>query len=619
MPSLLCLDLGTSAAKAALLTLDGTTRAQASSGYPTVVTADGGAEQDPADWLRAARDAIAQLLHGTDEKPVALSITGQMQDLVLLTDGDPAPAILYSDTRAVAEAAEIGTILRREGRDSAGADWDQITGNEQDATSCAAMFRRLSRISPEVVGRARGVVFGPAGHLVHALGLGAWCDVTTASATGLLDARTRRWSDRIACAAGLSRAMLPELTRATGQVVGRTDETAAELLGLPVGLPVILAPVDAGATTLGIVGLEAGDEYAYLGTSGWLAAVVPEARRAGDGAGRDGLGDEAFADGPVRSQRADVPASSQRADGLVSSLRTDELAAGVSHHLAIGGRDDSAASPSVSSVTSFPSTSSSSPSPCSSPSPSASPRTLRISALRAAGAAAEWAREALLSGITPEEADEQLEHREAEHGRGPTGLLALPSIHGERYPVREPDLRAAIIGMGPSTAAIDMYAAVLEGVAHALAHAAVESAAGTSGSAVGAAPTPPASPVSPASPASLIPPASLTPPASPAVSPSAPRPLAVAGGGAASEPWLRILADVMGRPMRVVEDADAALLGCALAAADALQLEHTMRPLAEREGGRIVDPDPSAVRRHARFSRGHRALYRAIAEVGVLR
>ncbi|MGO3315362.1 MAG: FGGY family carbohydrate kinase, partial [Brachybacterium tyrofermentans] len=85
MPSLLCLDLGTSAAKAALLTLDGTTRAQASSGYPTVVTADGGAEQDLADWLRAARDAIAQLLHGTDEKPVALSITGQMQDLVLLT------------------------------------------------------------------------------------------------------------------------------------------------------------------------------------------------------------------------------------------------------------------------------------------------------------------------------------------------------------------------------------------------------------------------------------------------------------------------------------------------------------------------------------------------------
>ncbi|MGO2584895.1 MAG: FGGY-family carbohydrate kinase, partial [Brachybacterium tyrofermentans] len=419
--------------------------------------------------------------------------------------------------------------------------------------------------------------------LVHALGLGAWCDATTASATGLLDARTRRWSEPVARAAGLSRAMLPELTRATGQIVGRTDETSAELLGLPVRMPVILAPGDAGATTLGIVGLDAGDEYAYLGTSGWLAAVVPEARRAGDGAGREGLGDEAFVGGPV------------------SAPRTDELAPGVSHHLAIGGRDDSVASPSVSS---FPSTSSSSPSPCSPPSPSASPRTLRISALRAAGVAAEWARGALLSGITPEEADELLEHREAEHGRGPTGLLALPSIHGERYPVREPDLRAAIIGMGPSTGAIDMYAAVLEGVAHALAHAAVESAAAASGSAVDAGPASPASPASPLS---------------PAVSSSASRPLAVAGGGASSEPWLRILADVMGRPMRVVEDADAALLGCALAAADALQLEHTMRPLAEREGGRTVDPDPSAVRRHARFRRGHRALYRAVAEVGALR
>lgn len=590
MPSLLCLDLGTSAAKAALLTLDGTTRAQASSGYPTVVTTDGGAEQDPADWLRAARDAIAQLLHGAGEEPVALSITGQMQDLVLLTEGEPDPAILYSDTRAVAAAAEIRTILRREGTGPTDADWDRITGNEQDATSCAAMFRRLSRTSPEVVGRARGVVFGPAGYLVHALGLGAWCDATTASATGLLDTRTRRWSDPVARAAGLRRAMLPELTRATGQIVGRTDETSAELLGLPVGLPVILAPGDAGATTLGIVGLEAGDEYAYLGTSGWLAAVVPEPRRRGDGAERDGPGDAAFVDDPTSD---------------------------VSYHLAIGGRDAaSAASPSVASRSSSPSASSpspsaasSSPSPSASPSPSSTPRTLRISALRAAGAAAEWARGALLAGITPEEADVLLERREAEHGRGPTGLLALPSIHGERYPMREPDLRAAIIGMGPSTEAIDMYAAVLEGVAHALAHAA-ESAVDMNGSAVGADSASPASPASPGS---------LTPPVSPAVSPSAPRPLAVAGGGAASGPWLRILADILGRPMRVVEDADAALLGCALAAADALQLEHTIRPLAERKDGRTVDPDPSAMRRHTRFSRSHRALYRAIAEVVALR
>ncbi|MGP4978329.1 FGGY family carbohydrate kinase [Brachybacterium tyrofermentans] len=598
MPSLLCLDLGTSAAKAALLTLDGTTRAQASSGYPTVVTADGGAEQDLADWLRAARDAIAQLLHGTDEKPVALSITGQMQDLVLLTEGDPAPAILYSDTRAVAEAAEIGTILRREGRDSAGADWDQITGNEQDATSCAAMFRRLSRISPEVVGRARGVVFGPAGHLVHALGLGAWCDVTTASATGLLDARTRRWSDPVARAAGLSRAMLPELTRATGQVVGRTDETAADLLGLPVGLPVILAPGDAGATTLGIVGLDEGDEYAYLGTSGWLAAVVPEARRDHEDAGSDGPRDAISPDGPRDAASPDGPAP------------------GISHHLALSGQDDSSApspspSPSPSSTSSFaPPSSWSFAFPSSPPSPS---RTLRISALLAAGAAAEWARGALLAGITAEEADDLLERREVEHGRGPTGLLALPSIHGERYPVREPDLRAAIIGMGPSTEAIDMYAAVLEGVAHALAHAAVESAAGVTGPVVGAALASPREPASPGEPASL---GDTALPGEPAF---APRPLAVAGGGAGSDPWMRILADVMGRPVRVVEEADAALLGCALAAADALQLEHTIRPLADRDSGRTMEPDPSAVRRHARFRRSHRALYLAVAEVGALR
>lgn len=531
MPSLLCLDLGTSAAKAALLALDGTTRAQVVRGYPTRTTADGGAEQDPADWVRAAREAITQLLGGADAELLALSITGQMQDLVLLTEGDPAPAILYSDTRAVAEVEEIRESLGREG-----VDWDRITGNELDATSCAAMFRRLSRTLPDAVGRARGVVFGPAGYLVHALGLGAWCDMTTASATGLLDARTRRWSEPVARAAGLDRAMLPELTGATGQILGRTDEAAAELLGLPAGLPVVLAPGDAGATTLGIVGLEEGDEYAYLGTSGWLAAVVSGTRR----------GEE-----------------------------------GTSHHLALGGRDDSS-----------------------------SARTLRISALLAAGAAAGWARGALLAGISPEEADDLLEQREAERGRGPTGLLALPSIHGERYPVRAPDLRAAIIGMGPDTGAIDMYAAVLEGVAHALAHALAESAADADADtdaedpAVGDAPARPAPP---------------EPPARPEEPGSSSRPLAVAGGGAASEPWMRILADVTGRPVRIIEHSDAALLGCAFAAADALDLEHTIRPLAEQGGGRRVEPEASAVRQHARLRRSHRALYQAVAEVGALR
>src|SRR5699024_6086913 len=124
------------------------------------------------------------------------------------------------------EADELRTALAAEGE-----DWDALAGNLQDASSCAAMFRRLARTSPEATAGARGITFGPAGHLAHVLGAGLHCDLTTASTTGLLDARTRDWSPAVARAAGIDAALLPRLTREVGTIVGRADDSARALLG----------------------------------------------------------------------------------------------------------------------------------------------------------------------------------------------------------------------------------------------------------------------------------------------------------------------------------------------------------------------------------------------------
>lgn len=530
MPFLLCLDLGTSGAKAALLDLHGAVRARADAAYPTRRAADGTAEQDPADWERAAREVITALLAEADGEQVAgLALTGQMQDLVPVVEpapdgAAPRPAILYSDTRAAAEAEELHQTLAADG-----ISWDELAGAVQDATSCAAMHLRLARTDPERLADLQGFVFGPAGHLVARMGFGLWCDPTTASTTGLFDARTRDWSPAVARAAGIDPAALPQLTRAAGEVVGRTGAAAEALLGLPVGLPVVLAPGDAGATTCGIVGLAPGDGYAYLGTSGWLATVLSSAPV-----------------GPVT---------------------------GTSHHLALGDPMQATRSRCAETGTG--------------PS-SGEGSVLRISALLAAGAAADWARTAFLGGIDPEQADALLVAREHEHGRAPTGLLALPSLLGERFPVRDAELRGAVLGMGPQTRGIDLYAAMLEGVAHALAHG-------------------------------------LEHPGSPqalgeghvrgVVPGQEPDPLPVTGGGAASAPWLRILADVTGRPVRTVDGADAALLGCALVAADALGLEHSLEPLGSRTSAGTIAPDPSAAALHAALRPAHRSLYDAAAQV----
>ena len=539
MPHLLCLDLGTSAAKAALLDLDGTVHLRAEAPYPTRHAADGTAEQDPRDWERAARAVIVELLEAApaakasgdgaapapvpdtapDVEVAALVLTGQMQNLVPVPrSGAASIAILYSDTRAGVEAEELRAALAADG-----VSWDALTGNLQDATSCAAMHLRLLRAAPEQLADLQGVVFGPAGYLVARMGLGLWCDPTTAATTGLLEARTRDWSSAVARAAGLDPALLPALTGAAGQIVGHAGAEATALLGVPDGLPVVLAPGDAGATTCGIVGLAPGDAYVYLGTSGWLASVLPGAGVLPTGA----------------PDATEAPAGEESAG---------EDPAGVSHHLALG----------ASSAT-------------------AEPPILRISALLSAGAAADWARQAVLDGADPARADELLEAREQERGRGPSGLLALPSIVGERFPVRDASLRGAVVGIDAGTRGIDLYAALLEGVAHGLAHG-LESEGDSS-----------------------------------------PRPLPVTGGGASSAPWLRILADVTGRPVRTVDGTDAALLGCALVAAEALGLDHALVPLGARQEAATIVPDPSAAAQHAALRPAHRALYDAAAQVQRLR
>ena len=491
MIGLLCLDLGTSSAKAALIDLDGRALAVGSAAYATTSLSGGGAEQDPEDWLRAARTAIGQVAAAGIEV-AALCLTGQMQDLVLEGEhGALRPAALNTDQRAAPDAQQLRTALAQEGT-----DWDAATGNRQDPSSCAAMFRRLARAEPEVTALAHGLTFGPAGHLAARLGAGLWCDLTTASTTGLLDATTRDWHPVVARAAELDPALLPRLTRGHGQVVGRTDARARDLLGLEAGLPIVLAPGDAGAAALGVTGTAPGKDHASLGTSGWIASIRP---------------------------RATTPDPAQDA----------------SHRLALGEDE------------------------------------LLISAVLAGGAAAAWARDAYLGGRDAQAADALLIERERTHGRGPTGLLVLPSLGGERFPVRDDALRGAVLGLHAGTGPAELYAGTLEGVALAL---------------------------------------------SPALDPaSAGEELTVVGGGAASAPWRRILADVTGRPVRSLSapGADATLLGTAIAGAEALGLDHAIAPLAEREG-EVTAPDPAAAQAFAALRPAHRALYDAAAGIGDL-
>lgn len=194
---------------------------------------------------------------------------------------------------------------------------------------------------------------------------------------------------------------------------------------------------------------------------------------------------------------------------------------------------------------------------------------LCIGALLAAGATLDWARTTHLPGLDHESADRAAGELE------PTGLLMLPSLAGERSPVRNPDALGAIVGLRPTTSSAQLYRAAIEGVALSLRHIVDRLRRMT---ALG-------------SDTDLVP---------------------LSGGAARSASVQRILADVLDRPILPVDAEGAGLRGAHRAVATALN-QPVPPPLRDRaDQGRVVRPGPHRAR-YAELAQAHGALWDALA------
>ena len=104
------IDLGTTAVKAAVLTEAGACLGRFGQGYPTRRPGPGMVEQDPADWMRLIGQALQQFA-GLGVGFGCLSSQVNTHVFVDAKGQALAPAILWQDTRAVAEAAELDALL----------------------------------------------------------------------------------------------------------------------------------------------------------------------------------------------------------------------------------------------------------------------------------------------------------------------------------------------------------------------------------------------------------------------------------------------------------------------------------------------------------------------------
>ncbi|CAN5391769.1 xylulokinase [soil metagenome] len=282
MTTILAIDVGTSAVKAALVH-DGVPGDGAEVHHPLSTPRPGWAEQHPDDWWSATIGAVRDVLgcdgsaSGSSPSAVppidAVAVTGQMQDLIPVDHhGRPTrPAILYSDTRATTEHHELVDLL--------GDPWAEAIGARPDATNVVAKWRWVLRHEPGVAARTTHVLFGGHSAIVQRLTGVVACDPTTAATTGAYSLASASWWDP--AVREFNGCSLPDVVAPTA-VCGRLTEHPAADLGLRSGIPVVHANGDAVATTVGLLGRDLDRPYAYLGTSGWVA-VATTGPRVGSG------------------------------------------------------------------------------------------------------------------------------------------------------------------------------------------------------------------------------------------------------------------------------------------------------------------------------------------------
>lgn len=282
---ILAIDMGTSAAKAALVASDGQITGTAQRPIATEHLPGGGAEQDPEQWWRAAGEASREALKRSGLAPesvIAVRCTTQWAVTVPVDGAGRAlsPAISWMDTRGGPYVRDLvggpvsigGYDVRKLQR------WLRVTGGAPVRSGVDGLGHVLyvKNERPEVYA-ATEAFLEPMDYLNLRLTGRAAASYGTIYPYWLTDNRDVehvRYDPVLVDWAGVDPGKLPELL-AVDSVVGTLTTEAAERLGLHPRTRVLAGLSDLQAAAVGAGIIEQGRAYFSIGTTSWLSCLMP--------------------------------------------------------------------------------------------------------------------------------------------------------------------------------------------------------------------------------------------------------------------------------------------------------------------------------------------------------
>jgi len=259
---ILAYDFGTSGVKAAIVDFDGHLLGYEESGYPLSCPEVGWAEQDPDDYWTAVCDATKAVIKsvgvdGTDFAGMSFGTQG-LGVIPLDKDGNTLyNNLTWIDTRAKAQADRIN---------------EACGVHALEASDTLPKILWLKENRPDVWEKTKAIV-DCTGFLVYKM-----TGVMSAEYTGKVgyyqpDSADEEFAVKQFNAAGVELDKIPPLIPG-GEYVGTLTDKASEELGISRDCKVFMGIVDCAVAALGAGNSKEADAHIYLGTSGWITAVI---------------------------------------------------------------------------------------------------------------------------------------------------------------------------------------------------------------------------------------------------------------------------------------------------------------------------------------------------------
>ena len=279
---ILAIDMGTSAAKAAVVSRSGEISGTGIREIGMIHLPGGGAEQDPGEWWSAAagaaRDAVAASGIGPEAFAAVRATTQWAVTVPVDASGEAlADAISWMDTRGAPHVRRAaGGRLRISGYDPRKlARWIRLTAGAPVLAGIDGLGHvlHIKHDRPDVYSRAADFL-EPMDYLnlrMTGRAAASYATIWPYWVTDNRDVGNVTYDPTLLRWAGIDR--LP-----VDATVGELTAAAAEQLGLRPGTPVLTGLMDTQAATIGAGIAELGEGYFVVGTTSWLACLCPRKR-----------------------------------------------------------------------------------------------------------------------------------------------------------------------------------------------------------------------------------------------------------------------------------------------------------------------------------------------------